>query len=399
MSDLAFQYQAIDRHGQRSRGVVRAQNLNDAYRLVRAAGLQPVRIKAARLLASRRRKVSVKDLAHFTHQFAVLMEARIPIVDGLRSIAEQEPNARLRMIVNEIADRIAAGGGVTEALTAHRELFGEVYVEIIRSAERSGNLIEVLHLLAEMLERQDERSKSVRSALMYPGCVIVALTLATAFLMIVVVPRFASMFASRGVELPMPTQMLLAFSTFIQTWWYALLAGALAIAVTIHRARTNRRWRAWLDVRLHHVPYLRDMLRGLGISRFATVLGLSLRSGLSLIEALDMAGRASGRPLLANDAARMRDQVNHGGRLADVLMACTYLPAFTRRMLTAGEEAGELSRMCSVVARHYDREVAYLTKNVSTLIEPILIVGLAGVVLVVALAIFLPMWNMAALIG
>jgi type II secretory pathway component PulF len=141
------------------------------------------------------------------------------------------------------------------------------------------------------------------------------------------------------------------------------------------------------------------VLKGMAVSRFANVLGLCLRSGLNLMESLEMAGRASGRPLMLSDAEKMIEQVNHGGRLADVFLTCGYLPAFTRRMLTAGEEAAELPRMCTVVSRHYDREVTHLTKNVTTVIEPVMIVGLAGVVLLVALAIFLPMWNMTSLIG
>jgi type II secretory pathway component PulF len=141
------------------------------------------------------------------------------------------------------------------------------------------------------------------------------------------------------------------------------------------------------------------MLKGVAVSRFTHVLGLSIQSGVSLLDGLSMAGASSGRPLMVEDAEKMRDQVNLGGRMADVLLTCSYLPPFTKRMLSAGEEAAELPKMCSIVARHYDREVAHLAKNIATVIEPVLIVGLAGVVLVIALAIFLPMWNMAALIG
>ena len=141
------------------------------------------------------------------------------------------------------------------------------------------------------------------------------------------------------------------------------------------------------------------MLRGVAISRFANVLGISLRSGLNIIDALEMSGRAAGRPLLEADAEKLRDQVNTGGRLSDVIVTCQYFPTFTRRMISAGEEAAELPKMCEIVSRNYNREVEHLAKNVTTVIEPILIVGLAGVVTIIALAIFLPMWNMASLIG
>ena len=234
---------------------------------------------------------------------------------------------------------------------------------------------------------------------MYPICVIVALALAITFLMIFVVPRFAEMFASRGLELPLPTQFVIGCSNIVRSYWYAFLGGGTFGVWGMRRAWKTPRYRKKIDNYLHLVPFLRDMLKGSAISRFASVLGIALRSGLSLLDALEMSGRASGRPLLQVDAEKLRDQVNTGGRLSDVIVTCEYFPAFTRRMIAAGEEAAELPRMCEVVSRNYDREVEHLAKNVTTIIEPIMIVGLAGIVLIIALAIFLPMWNMAALVG
>lgn len=399
MTQFAFQYQAIDRTGTRIKGVLRAENQSEAYRQVRAAGMQPLRISSVRSRSGRRKKITLKDISHLTYQFAVLMEARIAIVDGFRSIAEQENNSRLRAVIMEVAKHIEAGNSITTALSPHREVFGDMYIEMVRSAEATGNMTSMLGSLAEMLDRQYEMNKNIKGALMYPACVIGALTLAVTFLTMFVVPKFATMFASRGVELPIPTQILIGLSDVLRGYWYVIIGGLFGGAILLKRACRKPATRRKLDTWLHSVPFLRDVLRGLAISRFAHVLGLSLRSGVSMLEALEMAGAASGRPLMIADTEKMRGQVNQGGKLSDVLLTCTYLPPFTKRMLSAGEEAAELPKMCSIVARHYDREVAHLAKNVATVVEPILIVGLAGIVLVIALAIFLPMWNMAALIG
>ena len=399
MTQFAFQYQAIDRTGTRIKGVLRAENQSEAYRQVRAAGMQPLRISSVRSRSGRRKKITLKDISHLTYQFAVLMEARIAIVDGFRSIAEQENNSRLRAVIMEVANHIEAGNSITTALSPHREVFGDMYIEMVRSAEATGNMTSMLGSLAEMLDRQYEMNKNIKGALMYPACVIGALTLAVTFLTMFVVPKFATMFASRGVELPIPTQILIGLSDVLRGYWYVIIGGLFGGAILLKRACRKPATRRKLDTWLHSVPFLRDVLRGLAISRFAHVLGLSLRSGVSMLEALEMAGAASGRPLMIADTEKMRGQVNQGGKLSDVLLTCTYLPPFTKRMLSAGEEAAELPKMCSIVARHYDREVAHLAKNVATVVEPILIVGLAGIVLVIALAIFLPMWNMAALIG
>jgi type IV pilus assembly protein PilC len=399
MIQLAFQYKAVDRRGVASKGVVRAADRHEAYRQLAATGLRPMKIAPVRGGRRAGGRVTTKDLAHFTYQFSVLTQARIPIVDGLEAIAAQETNARLRSVIEDIARNIAQGNTFTDSIMSHRELFGDVYVETIRAAEVSGNMVEVLQQLSDMLERQYEINKDVKSALMYPICVVAALVLAVAFLMVAVVPKFAAMFAARGIDLPLATQIVVAVSGALRGYWYIFLLGGFGALWTIRRGWRHPAWRQRIDGWLHKVPVLREILRGLAISRFAHVFGISLRSGLGLIDAIEMSGNASGRPLLQEDCEKMRQQVNVGGRLSDVLFACSYLPPFTRRMLAAGEEAAEMSRMCEIVARHYDREVTHLTKNITTIIEPIMIAGLAVVVLVIALAIFLPMWNMAALIG
>ncbi len=396
---LTFRYKAIDRKGAKSKGVLRAEDRNDVYRQLTGAGLKPVKITAARFVRDHKGggRVGVKEIAHLTYQFAVLLEARIPIADGLRSIADQESNPRLRSIIDDVARQIDAGPSITDSLKPHRAVFGDVYIETLRAAETSGNMIAVLTRLAEMLERTYETNKNVKGAFMYPVCVVIVMLAAISFLTIVIIPRFSSLFASRGVDLPLPTRILMQTSFIVRTYWFLILPGLAGVVWLVRRAWRNPGSRAKIDAFLHRIPFIRDMLKGLAVSRFAHVLGICLQSGLSLLDALEMSGKASGRPMLQADAQKMREQVNHGRRLAEVMLACAYLPGFARRMIASGEEAAELSRMCQIIARHYDREVDHLTKNIMTVIEPILLVGLAGIVSIIALAIFMPMWNMASL--
>lgn len=403
MSLINYEYRAMDRAGAAAHGYLLAATPQDAFRRLAATGLTPIRLRPARdkssRFALRAKRVSAAEIARFTYQFAVLLEARLPIVECLRGIAEQEANDRFRKVIEDIGARVQSGVSITAAIEPHRRLFGDVYVETIRAAERSGNIVTVLNHLAEAVEEQQEMRRTVRGALMYPVTVVVALTIATLFLLVFVVPRFASMFASRGIELPLITQALMGLGTSLRdAWWvYAGLIALLALGV-----RTiwgNPQGRAWLDRYLNRIPVLGRLLTGLAVGRFASVFGLSLASGLGLIDCLEMAGRASGRPLLMNDVSKMVNQVRQGGRLSGVLHTCGYLPAFARQLLRAGEESAELSRMCRIIARQYARETKYLCKNAATIMEPVLIAGLTGVVLLVALAIFLPMWNMISLIG
>lgn len=400
MTAGAFEYVALDRKGAKCRGVARASTEVDAYRQVTAAGLTPVTIKPARIKTGRRkRSVRQKDVAHFTYQLSVLISARVPIGEGLRGIAEQEPAGKFRDTITAIAARIEAGGRIADAMEEHTAIFGELYVQTVRAAEQSGNMIKVLEYLSDMLERGIETRQQVRSALMYPACVISVLSLAVFFLVGFVIPKFAKMYEQKKLELPIFTKIMVAVGNSVQDFWYLYIAAAVGTFFAVRTAWRRPTGRMAIERGLHKIPFLSDVLIGLSVARFSRVFGLCLNSGLSLIDALQMAGKASGRPMLIHDVEKMVEQVRNGGRLSNVLLVCTYLPGFAKRMLTSGEESAELTRMCGVIARHYERDTTSLTKNLSTIIEPVLIVLIAGVVLVVALAMFLPMWNMVKLLS
>lgn len=400
MSAMVFEYRAVDKDGRRCRGTARAANRELAYRQVVSMGITPVSLRmvggGTKLRSGR---VRLRDIAQLTYQLGVLIDARIPIGEGLQDIAEQETNQRLRCILTDIAARVQAGQHIASAMAEHRKVFGDAYVESIHAAEQTGNMVKVLTHLSEMLERQDEANRAVKSALTYPIVVVSTLTAATTFLIVFAVPKFAKMFAGKGLELPFLTRALMAFGQSIQHFWWVYILATATLVILGRRAWRVPTWRARIDGYLHRLPFVGRILRGLAISRFARVLGLSLSSGIGLIDALEMSGKASGRPMLIADTTTMIEQVRAGGRLSDVLAACGYFPPFAKRMIAAGEQTGEMPRMCDTIARQYERETTMLTKNIGTVIEPILVVLIAAVVLVVALAIFLPMWDMVRLVS
>lgn len=399
MTTLSFRYKALDRAGASRRGNLAAPNEQEAFRRISALGLTPVMIRPdTRAAVHARSRARAKDLSHFTQQLAVLINARIPISEALMSIAEQEKHPVLKRVVSDIAVRIEAGEPVASAVAAHGELFGEVYVQTVRAAEKSGNLVKILDHLAEMLDRQAEMTRQWRGAFMYPVCVVAVLVLAIVFLVGFVIPKFAGIFESRGVQLPMLTSVLMACGRSMQTWWWLYLLAAAGTAVAIVRLWRHPSGRALIERLLHRIPLLNTMLIGSTVSRFARIFGITLGSGLPLTDCLVLAGRATSRPMMQKDIDAILQQVMRGSRMAEAFRTCTYLTPFAKRMLAAGEESAELTRMCAVVCRHYDAETAYLAKSVATVIEPLLVVGIALIVLVVALSVFLPMWDMVNLI-
>lgn len=399
MSVIVFEYQAIDRNGQTRRGTAQATDRDSAYRQIVAMGLTPVSLNSAAASRRRARRAGSDDLVQFTNHLAVMIDARIPIGDGLLGMAEQESGQHMHRIVTDVAARVQSGESIAAAMSGHPEFFGPIYLECIRAAEKTGNMTKVLALLSEMLERTRETQRQVKSALAYPLVVIGTLGVATTFLVMFAVPKFATMFASKGAELPLLTKALMSVGTLGQAYWWAWLALGAGLAWWVRAARTNVSTRTKFEAVCHRIPLIGSILRGLAVARFMRVFSLGLSSGIGLIESIDMSGRASGRPALEADARRLSEHVRRGGRLSDALPECTYFPSLAKRMITAGEQSGELPRMCETLARQYEKDTAALTKNIGSIIEPVLVVLIAAVVLVVALAIFLPMWDLVKVMG
>jgi type II secretory pathway component PulF len=398
MSAMTWEYRAIDAQGAKKTGTAQATTEQEVYRQLTAMGLTPLNLRVSSGKSGGQR-IKLRQLAQLTGQLSVLVSARLSISEGLYSIAEQEPNKAVKSVVKDVATRVASGETIADSLQLHPRAFNQIYIETVRAAEKSGNLPQALEHLAEMLERQEETRRAIKGALMYPCCVICALTAGVTFLIMFVIPKFAKMFAERGVELPIFTRILQWVGVSAQTYWYVYLIAAVGLIFGIRHTWRNPAGRTLIERLLHKVPYMKSILVGLAMQRFAQVLGVSVKSGIGLIESLELAGRSSGRPLLTADIERLTSQVRSGGRLSEGLPTCQYVTPFAKRMIMAGETSAELPRMCGVVARHYERETTHLTKNIATVIEPILVVLIAGVVMIVALAIFLPMWNMVQLMG
>ncbi len=396
MSESVFRYVAVDCAGTRRRGVVRASGEQEAYRRIASMGLTPFSLRPARERTPllRYRGTTLTDIAALTRELSVLIEARIPIEEGLSSIAESEKRPAQREMIRDVAARILAGATISEAIDRHRRTFGEVYVETVRAAERSGSLISVTSHLADMLERQVELRQQLKRALAYPIIVVGVVALAVSVIIVFVVPRFAETFASSDVQLPLTTRAIQALAASVRSHWWAYLGTIVGTIVACMAAWKTEGGRVFFERAFRIVPFVEKTLVAVTTARFARVFGIALGSGLGVTESIEMGGRATGRPLFAQECNTIADRLRGGEPLKDAIEAGTYLPSFARRMISAGKDSAELSRSCGVVAKHYEREAEHLTKGVGQVIEPLLTVALAVIVLVIALSVFLPMWQM-----
>jgi type II secretory pathway component PulF len=340
-------------------------------------------------------RISKQDIVNFTRELAVLVEARIPLDRGLLSIAEHETNRPLAAMIREVATQIESGVPITHALAKYEDVFGDVYISTMRAAEKSGNLQAVTQHLAEMLEKQMETRQQVVRAMTYPVIVLCMIAAALSVIIGFVVPKFARTFSASGGKLPLATRVVQGLGENVNQYWWAYAGVAAGAIVGWILAWRHPKGRLVLENFLTRVPYIGRVLVAHTSARFARVMGIGLASGLDVIDSMQVAGQATGRPVFAQDCSNMTMRLRSGERLADVLAVTRYLPPFARRMIGAGKDSKEVSRACDIVARHYDREAGNLTKNINTIVEPIMTVGLAVIVLVVALAVFLPMWQMA----
>jgi type II secretory pathway component PulF len=397
MSVVSYKYSALDGHGRKTEGTIRAAGEQEAYRKINASGMTPLSLEPIKERGAvfSFQRVTLIDVVNLTRELAVLVEARIPLDRGLRSIAEHEKKAELASMVRDLATMIESGQSVTQSLEKYRHVFGDVYIETMRAAEKSGSLQQVTGHLAEMLERQMETRQQVRRAMMYPVIVSIMVGIALTVIVGFVVPKFARTFAAQGNTLPLATRIIQGLGFSVQTYWWAYALALLAAIVTVVVTWRNPAGRLWWERLLARTPYVGKLIISVTTARFSRVMGIALASGLDVIESLSIAGRSTGRPVFVQDCDKMSERLRQGERLADVLDHTRYLPAFARRMLGAGKDSKEVARACDIVSRHYDREASHLTKNVNTIIEPLMTVALAGIVLVVALSVFLPMWQMA----
>lgn len=396
MSENRYKYTAIDAIGKKRQGQINATSEQKAYRQLAAQGLTPTRITQAGASVNLFTRDAIKpaDVAAFTRELSVLVEAKIPLGRGLQSIAEHEDRPRHREMIRDLASMIEAGSRITDALTKYKDVFGEVYIETMRAAERTGNLAEVTHHLADMLEKQIESGQQLKRALSYPIIVMVFVAIAMTIIVVFVVPRFGKIFEANGVDLPVTTRIVQAIGDSVKAAWWgyaAMLAGIIGGLVAMWKSPTGRDIFERLMLR---IPHIGKIIVSTTAARFSRVLSICLGSGLDLMEAVEIGGRATGRPLFVRECDHMADRLRSGDRLSEVIQSSDYLPGFATRMLGAGKDARELASASAVIARHYDRESEHLSKNINTLIEPLMTIAMAGIVLLVALSVFLPMWQM-----
>lgn len=344
-------------------------------------------------------KPTTADLVMFSRQMYTITKSGIPLLRGLRGLAESTHNVVLRRCIEDVIASLESGRDLATSLARHPDVFSNLYVSIIRVGESTGTLEAAFLRLCEYLSQDQDVQDRVKSALRYPAIVMVVIAIALGFITMFVIPRFAPLFRALGDDIPWPTRAIMGVSEFTQNYWYVVI-GVIAGAIVAFRQYTKEgrgryRWHKWKL----ELPIVGRLAHQAILSRISRSLAISLKAGMPMIQTLNVIARASGNDFMSERVLRLRDAVERGDPLSRAAATVGMFPPLVLQMMAVGEETGELDSLLDEVSDYYQREVDYTLKNLSAMIEPILIVLVGGAVLILALGVFLPMWNMIAKVG
>ncbi len=398
-----YEFKGRNAEGRLITGQVDASSQDAAVNQLLGRGITPVDISefieqlsfSERFVrATNRGRVEKVELIMFCRQMHTISRAGIPLVKGLRGLSASLRNYAFQQALNDVVERLEAGVELSTAMRAHPKIFDNLFVSLVSVGENSGRLDLVFKQLSEYMERDLETIKSIKTALRYPSFVLIAISIAIVVINVKVIPAFANLFATFGADLPLPTRILIGISDFFVDFWsYLLLIISALVAWVYHYIKTPEGSRVWGRKKLKLIV-VGDIIERASLARYARSFGLMLNAGLPLSNALELSARAVDNPYLGDKIRGIRAGVERGEGLFQTHLVSGMFTPLVLQMISVGEESGQVDALLAEVAAFYESEVEYDVKQLSDRIEPIMIVIMAGFVTVLALGIFLPMWDM-----
>lgn len=342
------------------------------------------------------KKVSIDDIVVFTERFSAMISAGLPIIRCLDTLAEQTENPALKKVIREICLDIEGGETLSGSLTRHPRVFSNFYVNMVKAGEAGGFLDEVLQKVAEYLDKEQTLRRNIKKAFAYPIIVLCAAAIVVSFLVIFIVPIFAKVYTKMGIALPIPTILLVQVSRIVAHYWWAILA-AIGLAIFGYRGvYATKKGRLTIDRFKLDFPVFGALNRKVAISRFIRTFGSLFASGVAIMEALSVVKEITGNKVIAGVIDDVQNSVMQGRKIAEPLSEEKLFPPMVVQMVAAGEEAGAMDVMLKRSADFLDRDIDYTVDKLVARLEPLLTVFLAVIVGFIAMAIYLPMFDLIA---
>lgn len=394
-----YKYKAVSADGQHQNGTLVASNSTTVEEYLRKHDLLPIEIVAidkqrSSSLFGFLKGTDYENIIMFTSSLATLNRAGIPLLRALSIIRIGDKSSRFNYALSQLRIDVQSGKSLSEAMSRFPEIFSIVYVNCIAAGEESGMMDSTLDQLGKVLERESELTRELKSGIRYPLMVISAIVLAFVVIMYFVVPRFMSFYATFDAELPLPTRIIIASSNFITNYWMFVLAGLIAIGFGIKAALRRKEGRLWFDTQVLRIPILGDLIIKGNIARFSLMFQILVNSGLTIVRSIDILSATIKNTAISREIVYLGESFRRGQEINPYAEEFKYFPEQALHMLSIGLESGNLEAMLHEVGEHYTKQVIHTSKQLTALIEPILTVVMGVFVLVLALAVFLPMWNL-----
>jgi len=403
----SFAYRGRNGAGEMVQGVMDGATAGAVADLLFGSGVTPTEIKPTTASAAKptsgpgggltlfRQKVEHIDVLLFSRQVHTLLRAGVPIMRALAGLQESSTNPAMRDVLQDVRDSLDSGREMSLSLARHPTVFSPFYLSMVRVGEMTGRLEEVFIRLFDHLAFERFMHEQVKSAMRYPSFVVAAMAIAIVIVNIFVIPAFAKVFKGFGAELPLMTRLLIGFSDFMVAWWPALLLGGVAAIFGFNSWRKTTKGRYDWDRFKLNIPIAGKIIRKATLARFASSFALASRSGVPIIQALTNVAETVDNAYISDKVERMRDGVERGESILRTSISAGVFTPVVLQMIAVGEESGALDDMMKEVADMYQSEVEYELKTLAQQIEPILIVALGVLVLILALGIFLPLWDLS----
>lgn len=404
MSLFNYTYKAINQTGEEVSGKIEAESLENANSILVARQLIPLQIKEQSgygnewLKSLGKARVQPSDLVLFTKQFHSMLVAGIPILRILSILESQTENRSIKEATVKIVKDINQGASLSEAMSKFPKIFDNLYCDMIKAGEISGNVPMVLERLIYIIEHEAKVKSDIKSALRYPTIVLVALIGAFIGLLTFVIPTFANVFVRAGLDLPLPTKISMILYDILSRYWYLFLGVIMTVVFSLRYYFKTSNGKFARDSFLLEMPIVGSVFKKAALSRFASIFAILQTSGVPIMQSLTILSATMGNEALTRAFDNVREHIKEGAGIAAPLKSVKYFTPMVIDMLAIGEESGKIDEMMRAVATHYDSEVEYAIKGLSDSITPILIVGLAAIVGFFALAIFMPMWDLTKMI-
>ena len=393
-----FTWKGRNRYGEIITGERAASSIDELSRALQREQISVIDIKKKRKPISipllKREKVKTRELAVYTRQLSVLIDADLPLIQGLDILAEQQKNKYFRTVISEVRNDVEAGSTLHEAKRKHPKVFDELYCNMVASGEVAGNLDEILRRLAEYMEKIARIKSRVKSALAYPITVLCGAALIVTVILWKVIPVFAQLFEELGATLPLPTVIVIGLSNFLSRYFIFIVIGVGVLIYLFRRYYKTHRGRRVIDRNLLRLLIFGDLLRKSAIARFSRTLSTLVSSGVPMLDSLEITSKTTGNAIIEDSILHARQRVSEGKTLADSLNETKQFPPMVIQMINVGEHTGTLDSMLSKIADFYEEEVEVTISALLSMMEPVLILVLGGIIGFIVVSMYLPIFSL-----